>query len=464
MYNLKYIPVKNVNKFIKKGLPPHYISCCFHAVLFLAFLMGCKTRQEPFPLLEFQGPASISNFSRSLQSAVILSDTLSPVPVLAFEGDLFSHEEFVFQYKRNNPGNHFRVRHEGPLWYVNDKLFYLDLPEDERLLSWFQYMDTLDLSGLQIIGLNKKIPEAYKPYLAKLANNAPGTGINCSGNINQITQIVRDFNPGILISMEFTMDNYPLLEELTNLELLVIGPADSIIDQPLPAMPRLRQLILPEFSSADSITPDFLKNNTQLKNLTISPDIELDMKLLQPVKNLKSLVITDTDSLVNPELINRHKNIELLYINSRRKFDYSLIKLPSLRWIIFPENVTQEEFDHVIGTHPGLEVVEIYENRTIKSYRSLLNLQNLGGLTIMDTVMDISTVQNLKNLRYLSLPSELLSDTLFSQSIRVALPNTRIAANEGFCLGSGWLLLVLPLILVFRTAGWYFAGRGKKAN
>jgi hypothetical protein len=428
----------------------------------MVFLVGCKTRQEPFPLLEFQGPGSISNFSRSIESAIIVSEKLSPVPVLAYEGDLFCYDDFVFYYNRNNPYKYFEVRNDGPFWYVNDQLSYLSLPEDESLLAWFQNMDTMDLSGLNMIGFNNIIPAVYKPYLEKLAESASGTGIYSTGSINYIAQIVRDINPKILILMEFSMADYPLLKELTSLELLVINPADSIIDQPLPAMPKLRQLILPELSRADSIIPDFLKDNSQIKNLTINPDRNLDMKILQPLKDLKSLVITNADTLLNPELISRHEKIELLYIDSHHKFDYKMLKLPALRWMIFPENVTQEEFDYCVATHPGLEVVEIYGSRTVESYQSLLNLQNLYGLTIMDTVMDIGTIQNLKNLRYLSLPTEQLSDSLFRKAIQEILPNTRIAANEGFCLGSGWLLLILPLILLFRTAGLYIARRGKR--
>jgi uncharacterized membrane protein len=34
-----------------------------------------------------------------------------------------------------------------------------------------------------------------------------------------------------------------------------------------------------------------------------------------------------------------------------------------------------------------------------------------------------------------------------------SLPGTSIVANEGFCLGSGWLLLIIPLVLVLKFFG-----------
>ena len=37
--------------------------------------------------------------------------------------------------------------------------------------------------------------------------------------------------------------------------------------------------------------------------------------------------------------------------------------------------------------------------------------------------------------------------------IKRSLPGTLVGANEGFCLGSGWLLLLVPLVLIFRFFG-----------
>ena len=34
--------------------------------------------------------------------------------------------------------------------------------------------------------------------------------------------------------------------------------------------------------------------------------------------------------------------------------------------------------------------------------------------------------------------------------MRKSLPDVRLAANEGFCLGSGWLILIIPLIMMIR--------------
>jgi hypothetical protein len=119
----------------------------------------------------------------------------------------------------------------------------------------------------------------------------------------------------------------------------------------------------------------------------------------------------------------------------------------------FSSNVTQEEFNSFVDTHPDLEVIELIKNDTISSLKVLSKLGKLFGLTVTDTVTDIASIKTLTNLRYLSLPDDFLNDSLIKSEIQKSLPGTRIVGNEGFCLGSGWLLIIIPLILIIRFFG-----------
>jgi hypothetical protein len=49
------------------------------------------------------------------------------------------------------------------------------------------------------------------------------------------------------------------------------------------------------------------------------------------------------------------------------------------------------------------------------------------------------------------LPEDILKDTITKAELQKLLPGTRIVSNHGICLGSGWLLLIIPFILLFRT-------------
>jgi hypothetical protein len=94
--------------------------------------------------------------------------------------------------------------------------------------------------------------------------------------------------------------------------------------------------------------------------------------------------------------------------------------------------------------------VEIVKNNKINNLQPLLSLKNLFGLTVVDTLTDINTIKSLKNLKYLSLPKGVINDSIKKAMIHQALPGTVLASNEGVCLGSGWLLLLIPFVILFR--------------
>lgn len=226
------------------------------------------------------------------------------------------------------------------------------------------------------------------------------------------------------------------------------------MNEPLPAMPSLKQLVFTDLNQHAVITGDLLVNNRQIEKIGLANGGKLDLSFLRSLKNLRELVITQTDSLLNQEEINRHAELEVLVLAGKQmKIDPSVIRLPHLRWLAIPATVTQDEFNLLIKNHPGLEVVEIMNNDTISKLTALSGLPELTGLTLLDTVTDLQTVKTLKGLKYLSLPKTLLEDSLTRVELYQALPGTTIAANEGFCMGSGWLLLLLPLVLILRF-GW----------
>ena len=229
---------------------------------------------------------------------------------------------------------------------------------------------------------------------------------------------------------------------------------DSLITDPLPSIPGLKQLFLTELDKDVVLTDNFLINNKQIERLIIQTSGSLDISILNPLDNLKELVINVSDEINNLDLINRHTELEVLSVTGDELiYDPDVVNLPLLRWVTFSSNVTQEEFNLFIDKHPDLEVIELIKNDTISSLQALSKLKKLNGLALNDTVTDIATIKTLSSLKYLSLPHDFLADPARNAEIKGSLPGTRIVANEGFCLGSGWLLLLLPLVLILRFSG-----------
>jgi hypothetical protein len=377
-------------------------------------------------------------------------DSSNPAALLASEGDLISFGDEFFVYRKAS-GNKFHLTISYDGGYVNGKISTLNLRKREHAIPWFKQMKTSDLSALEFIKIDTMISEDYYPYLAELAKIKPGLGLYYDSDIKDISDLIKLFNPRYLVGGIIYGSDFDLLSSLTNLEILVALLDDSAKIEPLPAMPKLKHLLLSSANDKLNLDDKFLSENRTLESITIMDSKRINCSILNPLDNLKELIISNFDTIENIDLIKNHTNLEVLsIINEKLNFRSVADELTGIRWITFSPDVTQGDFDSFISRHPDLEVAEILNNDTIISFSPLLKLNNLYGLTVTDTLRDLASVKALKNLKYLSLPSEVLDDKLVREELEKLLPDTRIVANEGFCLGSGWLLLLVPLVLFFR--------------
>ena len=92
-----------------------------------------------------------------------------------------------------------------------------------------------------------------------------------------------------------------------------------------------------------------------------------------------------------------------------------------------------------------------------------IDCENIGNLSPLETAANlrILTLQLeyeqlggldlLNQLELIVVGSEVFEDNPeWIKELRSQLPNSKIVPGSGICLGSGWLLLLIPCILVFR--------------
>jgi hypothetical protein len=446
--------MKNMNNL--RGRNKYLISFLF--LLFFAFWVlifaACTHKPEPYSILEFTGTGDVSNYSKSFLLLQNKSDSVNPTAIIGTNGDLIACDEKVFVYNDTFSQNRFIINNNDSVLYVNDKITSIDIPNNDNMIPWFNDLEKMDLSALQFISFDSKVRESYLPLLTKLAEKKPDAGLYYTGGFADMAELLRVFKPRYIASPYLVRSDFDMLSKLTGLEILMVSFEDSVINDPLPALPSLKQIFVSNMGEDIILTNDLLVNNRQIERLIIQKTGTFDFAVLKPLENLKELVVSGAVSVVNFDLINNHKKLEVLSITGDELvFNPALIRLPDLRWIAFPPNMSQAEFSSFIDNHPHLEVIEIIENSKINDLQTLSKLSLLCGLTITDSVTDITSVKTLTNLKYLSLPDKFLSDTSMKAELKKSLPNTRISANEGFCLGSGWLLLLIPLVLAIRFLG-----------
>ncbi len=424
-------------------------------ISFIACLMiltiSCSRTPVPYSILNIAGNGDIlSNYSKSFLLTGYKPDSLNPASITGSPGDLFIADDYTFVLD-NNSSTTISVRMLREGLYLNDKLVFLAIPENDDLIPWFTSLENKDLSALQFIGMKTELSDSYLPNLSRLAEIRRDVGLLYEGSITDIKKLLEIFDPPYLVGVELQQSDLPILQGLKNLQLLVASFTDYVSTTPLPEMPKLKQLVLTDLDKNYELPADFLVNNKQLERLILHKPVKLDLSMLKPLGNLKELVVRESGEIINPGIINDHKKLELLVIGDEYAgYDLNMIKLPRLRWMTFFNNTTQQEFDTFVTSHPSLEVIEMAACDTVHSLRALSELGKLSCLTITDTVTDISSVAKLTNLKYLSLPSAFIDDSTKLAGIKSSLPGTRIVANEGFCLGSGWILLIIPLCLMIR--------------
>jgi hypothetical protein len=125
--------------------------------------------------------------------------------------------------------------------------------------------------------------------------------------------------------------------------------------------------------------------------------------------------------------------------------------LAGLKRIAFPENALQEEFNSLVAQLPSLEIVELIECQGISDLSPLIGSNNLRVLVLHPADPWPENLGSLKQLKMVIISSEVFEHTPERiDELRNQLPDALIVPGNGLCMGSGWLLMLLPMILIAR--------------
>jgi hypothetical protein len=157
--------------------------------------------------------------------------------------------------------------------------------------------------------------------------------------------------------------------------------------------------------------------------------------------------------------LERFSNLRTLILNGSGGIgDLSALKsMKKLKWVGLPPGITQEQFSTFIGEHPAIKIVELIKCSEIMDLSPLQRLTGLTGLIVAQYSGEfdaVDQVNQLKSLEFLGLPIDTFdNDPEILVQIRTALPHALVVPTSPFCLGSGWILLVMPLAALMRIAG-----------
>ena len=426
-------------------------------------MAGCNSASGPsIDILQIEGVTWACNVSTSYAVFGTTSENedLLEVHLPVSEGDLLYmlHDDLQFYY-RYSPENGTQIAVtfdtlQALSVYLNGQLSYMEL-SGPASLNAFKKLTGPEIEQLSALHVKSSITKDLLPILQQHETSLQGIGFILEGdavmeNLHDLLAIVRprflviDDSWGLpdpeksqcLSNLELLWieGNVPALAKLasccTNLESLIVAqwepePGELL---PLAGLKKLQTFTLAESSLTSLSVVEFPES---LRNLyLISCDTLSDINTLIDLKNLNRLALTQC---------NRVQGMDVLRT------------MASLQWLSFPPNISHQEFGELTGRFRQLEGVELIDCWEIEDLAPLQNLPELKTLVLQLEKEQLSMLDSLEQLKLVILSSEVFEDNAeWVKELRLSLPNTTIVPGSGICLGSGWLLLLLPFILIFR--------------
>jgi hypothetical protein len=132
-----------------------------------------------------------------------------------------------------------------------------------------------------------------------------------------------------------------------------------------------------------------------------------------------------------------------------------------MKWLSLPEGTTQEQFADVTEGLPDLVFLDLSDCTKISDLAPVQRLHNLRYLVVNLENADPAPLYEMRQLRWLAVAGEMKEiDRAVIEHLQNTLPDTELSLLVPFCLGSGWILLVLPVIAL----SWWIAGRRNKMH
>jgi TusA-related sulfurtransferase len=428
-------------------------------LLVTILFLSCRSdKKNEYRLITVKGKATMQNWSRSLLSTAFRSDSGNMNTMPAKNGDiLYFRTENIEIFTKCNEAlpDTIQLREKDTLLYLNEKLFGLLIDTSRDMMPWFKQMSLTEMKSLQSITISSFIPNSYLEYLDAIAKVNPEIDLlilsnDEPSNNNIVNWISQRFRPEFL-HVSMSNKEIGVLKNFTTVKILSIELTDSINTEVIPALPGVSEFTLMLSDQIRVLTPDFFKLNPQLTSLSIYSDIDITKINWQPLQKLETLRIYAIDSSIKFPKSEFSPRLNTLLLSGNTDFPYeNLLHFKHLKELGLPSSVPQDVFNKVIRNQPDLEYLHIIGNDTllINDYSILERLKKLRFMVITGQSGQVNTIFPLKGLKFLSLPKDFFEDSLQVVALKKALPDTVITPNQGFCMGSGWLLLLLPLMAI----------------
>ncbi|MEA3461800.1 MAG: hypothetical protein U9R49_07970 [Bacteroidota bacterium] len=376
------------------------------------------------------------------------------------EGDLLYmlRDDFQFYYRYNpEHGPRLSVTFDTLQMLsvsLNEKLNYIELTESSSLES-FSMLTDAEVKQLSTIYIDEPVSNDLLLTLKQHETALAGKGLVLDGspepeNIKELLSICR---PEMLVT--FNWQSLPEPEEsscLLNLELLWIEGKVSALAKVASCCGNLESLIIAGWEpEPGELLP--LSDLNNLRSLTLAESELVSLSGIEFPESLRNLYLVSCDTLSDINALGNLPDLNRLGLSlcSQVKDVEQIYEINNLQSLAFPPNISHNDFRQLTERFPQLEMLELIGCTEIVNLAPLQALSELNTLVLQLEIEQLTMLDSLKQLKTLILTDEVFGDNPeWIKELRESLPTTTIVPGSGLCLGSGWLLLLLPFVLVFR--------------
>lgn len=432
-------------------------------VMVTACLVGCQQRElPPYYHLTIGFPDHLGNLSRFIYYWGGNPDSGQSRTILAKDDDLLAinrNSDILYFPYDHTMGDTLRSNYIDGRFYVNGVLTGLALDTSLDLLPWFKNMTDQESKQLQSLQCKSTFSDDYLPYLEKIARKAPGLNLFLEmdwenpGTVKKVDWLAAHFRPRILL-LACPGKEISRLTSFQGIHQLFLSIDDSLPVANLPAMPFMERLSIFGDYLQQNIQAGFFSQLPELEGLTIAGKFDFKSVNWSALRYLTSLQIIETEPSANTEFGKLFPGItEFLWLGTDTISLHQVAGFKQLRELGLPRETPKTVFEAVIRRQPQLSFLFLGGGTPtdLTDFSVLQTEKYLSHLVISSDRDSVLKIPPIHSLQFLSIPAKAYADSLQLKQLQFDNPQTLITPNDGFCMGSGWILLLLPLaILVIR--------------
>ncbi|MCF7853766.1 MAG: hypothetical protein K9N51_03130 [Candidatus Pacebacteria bacterium] len=356
---------------------------------------------------------------------------------------------FAFQYFRTD-GDPVRVQiDKAGRSTVSGKSWVMCNPD--HFARDIEALPSKDAKSLRTLLFLSDEMENWRRTAAKLSDCSPDAFLITDVTGDELKELLGTVKCRKLYVPEITSETLRILTG-SDTEVLVCNELSTSDLTALGQLPRLREFLVGEVTIESDGPPTIRlpENNLPLTGLALGQTAEhksFAVENLCSIRQLRELIIPG-DVLPDVDVNKAFPELQSLYTQVS-----SLKVLPSnLRTLGFAndEGITPDLLASVVSRNPDLVHIELIASTELGDLNALKRLPRLRHV-ICDADSDaeaaVKTLTTLDQLTYLGLQADVLEKEEVAAALRENLPNCRIAAYDGFCMGSGRILLLFPFVI-----------------